>query len=159
MLSFTYVYFFESRLFNGLWPRKIKKFSRYGVPRRLDRGVRDFRQGLGPWVLGPWDEKGRLAHGGLSLPFASFTRRFEKVFRPGEPVEVPRDDGFSAFGFGIEQPCSLVERRQVHSRGVDPGFMSGDRRRDLIPFAAQGRGDLHLAKIEHKMNIVKPNSE
>ncbi|HEY4806818.1 MAG TPA: hypothetical protein VIH81_03600 [Roseiarcus sp.] len=43
-----------------------------------------------------------------------------------------------ASGFGIEQPCGLIERRQVHSRSIDPCFIGGDRRRDLIPFAAQG---------------------
>ena len=71
-----------------------------------------------------------------------------------------REGGVSAsFGFGIEQPCGLFERSQVQSCRVDPRFIGGDRRRDLIPFAAKDGGDVHLMKIEQNRNHVNADSD
>ena len=85
-------------------------------------------------ALGACEGKGHLAHGEV-------------------------DGCLVAFGFGIEQPCGLIERRQVHSRSIDPCFIGGDRRRDLIPFAAQGGGDVHPMKVEQNRNYVNANSD
>jgi hypothetical protein len=53
------------------------------------------------------------------------------------------DGGLFAFGYEVEKPRGLFERRQVHSGSLDPCFIDGDRRCDLIPFAAQGGKGMH----------------
>ena len=57
--------------------------------------------------------------------------------------------------FGIEEAGRVIQRRQVPSRSLDPCLIGGNRRCDLIPFAAQGGGDGHAVKLEHNKNIVK----
>ena len=71
-----------------------------------------------------------------------------------------REGGVSAsFGFGIEQPCGLFEHGKVHSPGIDPCLIDGDRRRDPIPFAAQDKGDVHFVLLGQNKNIVNANSK
>jgi hypothetical protein len=147
VLAFTNVYFFELRFFNGLRPIQIKKFLRYLSPRR--RGgicgrarelalpharASDETRVLIVGALGPGEGRRQSAHG-------------------------ERDGGVVRSRFGIEQARGVIERRQVPSRGVDPCLISGNRRRDLIPFAAQAEGDVHSVKLEQNRNIVKVNSE
>jgi hypothetical protein len=75
------------------------------------------------------------------------------------PTLVEFPIGLVASGFRIEKPCDLIERRQVHSRSIDPCFINGDRGRDLISFATQGGSETHRIKREHNRNIVKLISE
>jgi len=69
--------------------------------------------------------------------------------RRGDLLKAPRfhafqmDGGLFAFGYEVEKPRGLFERRQVHSGSLDPCFIDGDRRCDLIPFAAQGGKGMH----------------
>jgi hypothetical protein len=148
MLSFANVYFLESGLFNGLRPIQIKKFVWYLLSRCPPSGVCDHPRDLAlpntrefertgilvVAALGACEGKRHLAHGEV-------------------------DGCLGAFGFGIEQPCGLFERSQVHSCGVDPRFIGCDRSCDLIPFAAQGGGDVHLMKVEQNRNYVNANSD
>jgi hypothetical protein len=70
-----------------------------------------------------------------------------------------RDDCLVAFSFGIEQPRGVFEHGKVHSRRVDSRLIGGDRRRDLIKFTAQGRGDVHQIRLEQNKNIVNAISK
>jgi hypothetical protein len=119
---FTYVYFFESRLFNGLRPIQIEKFSWYLSSGRLRGGVRQLSAELA------------LPH---SDGFGQIGVLIVAPLSPGEGKRQLAQGGVEscpvAFGFGIEQPCGVIERRQVDSRSIDPCFVGGDRRRDLIP--------------------------
>ena len=74
-----------------------------------------------------------------------------------DPLDFPL--GLVASDFRIEKPCDLIERRQVHSRSLDPRLIDGDRRHDLISFAGQGGTDMNVIKLEHNKNIVKLTSE
>jgi hypothetical protein len=64
-----------------------------------------------------------------------------------------------ACAFGTEKAGGVIQRRQVPSRGIDPCLIGVNRRCDLIPFTAQGGGEVHPFKLEHNRNSVKTNSE
>jgi hypothetical protein len=106
-----------------------------------------------------------LAQGSVNSPMADGRSRpglriaLHGSLAASQPTEVTMDGHRVASGFRVKQPRRLIECRQVHSRSIDPRFISGDRRRDLIPFAAQGGGDVHSTKLEQNKNIVKENSE
>ena len=106
---------------------RAKKFSWYLSSRRLRGGVRELPAEL------PLPHSNRFGQTGVLIVAA---------LSPGEGkrqlAEREVESYLIAFGFGIEQPYGVIERRQVHSRSIDPCFIGGDRRRDLIPFAAQG---------------------
>jgi hypothetical protein len=101
----------------------------------------------------------QFAHGGRPLALPGFALRCTDLLRLPKPTEVTMDGHRVASGFGVKQPRRLIECRQVHSRSIDPCFISGDRRRDLIPFAAQSGGDVHSTKLEQNKNDVKEYSE
>src|ERR1700678_2676197 len=72
------------------------------------------------------------------------------------PSEFATDRRLVAFGSRIEQPRRLIERGEIRPRIGELGFISGNRRRDLIPFAAQGVRGMHRIKLEQSRSIVKP---
>src|ERR1700733_6747198 len=137
-IAFFYLrLFFRTETFQRVTATPNKKIFWYPFWSCPGRGGCDHPREWALWVLNPRDGRRPSARGERPGPLANFARRFETLFRLREPVGIPRDDGFIKSGFAIEKPRRLIERRQVSSRSIDPCFIGGNRRRDLLPFTAQ----------------------